>query len=520
MADKFVSQSNLSYFWSQVKTKLAGKVDTTDSRLTDSRTPTSHTHGNISNSGAVTATAAIASGDRLLIADSTSSVYGIVGSTLTFGSSTTTYLRNDGTWGTPPDTNTDTHWASSTIVNSTATATSTTTTALTNGNVYLNHIENGSVKSSHKITGSGATTVTTDTSGNIIITSTDNNTVYTHPSYTAHAAGLYKVTVDALGHVSAVTAVAKSDITALGIPAQDTDTHYTSLNVVNSTNTATSTTTTALTNGNVYLNHVENGAVVSSHKISGSGATVVTTDASGNILITSTDTDTNTTYSPGTGLSLSGTTFNHASSITAGTASGGSGTIAFGGTFSIPSITYNATGHITGVSTTTIKLPANPNTDTLMTQTLSTTNSAYPVLLSSATTTGTRTGIFGTGVTINPSTKTVTASIFSGALSGNATTATTAAACSGNSATATKLATARTFTLSGNTTGSVSFDGSGNVTITTTTSSIGSATVGSASTPIYLNAGVPTACTIASGGLSTADRVSGTVVTVASLPTT
>lgn len=45
---------------------------------------------------------------------------------------------------------------------------------------------------------------------------------YTHPSYTARTAGLYKVTVDASGHVSAVAVVTKSDITALGIPAQDT----------------------------------------------------------------------------------------------------------------------------------------------------------------------------------------------------------------------------------------------------------------------------------------------------------
>ena len=45
---------------------------------------------------------------------------------------------------------------------------------------------------------------------------------YTHPSHTAAAAGLYKVTVDALGHVTATTPVAKSDITGLGIPAQDT----------------------------------------------------------------------------------------------------------------------------------------------------------------------------------------------------------------------------------------------------------------------------------------------------------
>lgn len=72
-----------------------------------------------------------------------------------------------------------------------------------------------------------------------------------------------------------------------------TDSHYTSKNVVGATN-ATSNTTTALINGNVYLNSVENGAVTSSHKISGSGATTVTTDANGNIIISSTDN--NTTY--------------------------------------------------------------------------------------------------------------------------------------------------------------------------------------------------------------------------------
>lgn len=49
---------------------------------------------------------------------------------------------------------------------------------------------------------------------------------YTHPTHTAHASGLYKVAVDSLGHVSSATAVTKSDITALGIPAQDTNTTY------------------------------------------------------------------------------------------------------------------------------------------------------------------------------------------------------------------------------------------------------------------------------------------------------
>lgn len=49
---------------------------------------------------------------------------------------------------------------------------------------------------------------------------------YVHPAYTAKSAGLYKVTVDGSGHVSAATAVTKDDITALGIPGQDTNTTY------------------------------------------------------------------------------------------------------------------------------------------------------------------------------------------------------------------------------------------------------------------------------------------------------
>jgi len=45
---------------------------------------------------------------------------------------------------------------------------------------------------------------------------------YTHPVHTAHVAGLYKITVDTQGHVTAASAVSKTDITALGIPAKDT----------------------------------------------------------------------------------------------------------------------------------------------------------------------------------------------------------------------------------------------------------------------------------------------------------
>ena len=71
--------------------------------------------------------------------------------------------------------------------------------------------------------------ITVDAKGRVTAASTktitlpaDNDTKYTHPSHTAKSSGLYKITVDSYGHVSAATAVVKADITGLGIPAQDT----------------------------------------------------------------------------------------------------------------------------------------------------------------------------------------------------------------------------------------------------------------------------------------------------------
>lgn len=68
----------------------------------------------------------------------------------------------------------------------------------------------------------GATKVAaSDANGSIKIDDADT-TVYTHPAYTPADSGMYKVTVDATGHVFATAPVEKNDITALGIPAQDT----------------------------------------------------------------------------------------------------------------------------------------------------------------------------------------------------------------------------------------------------------------------------------------------------------
>lgn len=64
-----------------------------------SMTPTSHTHGNITDAGDITTNATIASGDRLVINDESASK--LTNSSITFGTSTTQFLANNGTWQTP-----------------------------------------------------------------------------------------------------------------------------------------------------------------------------------------------------------------------------------------------------------------------------------------------------------------------------------------------------------------------------------------------------------------------------------
>jgi hypothetical protein len=96
-----------------------------------------------------------------------------------------------------------THYTTGLKVGATASATS--NAIASNGNVYLNVLDNCTVRDSHKIVGTGATTVTSDANGVITISSTDTNTVYTHPN-SGVTAGTYKsVTVNAQGHVTAGT---------------------------------------------------------------------------------------------------------------------------------------------------------------------------------------------------------------------------------------------------------------------------------------------------------------------------
>lgn len=80
-----------------IKINAQGQITAYGSAVT-TMTPSSHSHGNITNAGDITATATIASGDRLVINDESASK--VTNSSITFGTDTTTFLRNDGTWAT------------------------------------------------------------------------------------------------------------------------------------------------------------------------------------------------------------------------------------------------------------------------------------------------------------------------------------------------------------------------------------------------------------------------------------
>lgn len=144
---------------------------------------------------------------------------------------------------------------------------------------------------------------------------------------------------------------------------------------------------------------VTNGTYGPTEDVNGSnGATIsipqITVDAKGRVTsivnrtYTSVNTDTNTTYSAGTGLSLSGTTINHSNSITAGSV-GTAQAPSHGGTFKIPKITYDAQGHITEATTVNITLPVDYNTDTKVTTDAQTSSKIY---VTGTPSTGTVTG--------------------------------------------------------------------------------------------------------------------------------
>ena len=142
---------------------------------------------------------------------------------------------------------------------------------------------------------------------------------------------------------------------------------------------------------------------------------------------------------------------------------------------------YVASGSTSGQTVTLLSKSGNTlatftTQDTKVSQAVSTANGSYPVLLKNGTGTGTITStvIFDDAVTINPSTGELKATKFTGPLTGNVT-----GNCSGSSGSCT-----------------------GNAATATTATKLGTATVGSATKPIYLDAGKATATTSTVGGTS------------------
>ena len=131
-----------------------------------------------------------------------------------------------------------------------------------------------------KITAALATIQAGSTNGHLDVNGTDV-TVYTHPSHAAKAAGLYKVTVDAEGHVSAAEAVTKTDITGLGIPAQDTT--YTDVTAGGASGLMTGADKTKLDGIAVGATKVEASDTPGNIKINGAETPVVTIATDGEV---------------------------------------------------------------------------------------------------------------------------------------------------------------------------------------------------------------------------------------------
>ena len=120
------------------------------------------------------------------------------------------------------------------VTNRTNAVSNLTNTVNSNKSTIDNYTINGA-----KISTNPEITVTVGGSGNAITTASFSGTVltltkgatydnYSHPagSGASKSTGLYKFSTDSTSHISGVTAVTKSDITALGIPSSDTNTTY------------------------------------------------------------------------------------------------------------------------------------------------------------------------------------------------------------------------------------------------------------------------------------------------------
>lgn len=320
------------------------------------------------------------------------------------------------------------------------------------------------------------------------------NTAYQHATAkgSAFASGLYKITTNAQGHVTAATAVTKSDITALGIPGQDTNTTY---------GVASSSANGLMSAADkAKLDGIASGAnnytlpTASSSTLGGVKTGANITNSSGTISLTKANVTAALGYTPpttdtNTWIAFKGATISAAGTagyVPAPTAGAANRYLRSDGTWAVPpdtnttytlgsfGITATAAelNKLDGCTATVTELNyldgVTSNIQTQLNGKAASNHTHSYLPLSGGTLTGTLTvqaitpsadSTYDIG-TSSVRYRNVYADTFTGALSGNASTASA-------------LATARTIALSGAVTGSASFNGSGNITINTTMASSG-----------------------------------------------
>lgn len=286
------------------------------------------------------------------------------------GGSGSNYLRQDGTWANP-DTDTNTTYTLSAYDNAPASGITVTPSSgsayniefvdgdlsySTSGNEITASIQNNVISAAElNVSGNGSSGqfLRSDGDGSFTwATPTDTNTTYSVA--TSSTAGLVKIGYTESGQNYPVEL--SSGKMFVNVPWTDNDTTYsvgdgglTQKNFTTTLKTKLDGIATSADNyGSWTLNAGNTGSVGSTAvvTIQGSGDTSVSQAYSGgNHTITISSTDTNTTYSAGTGLSLSGTTFSLSSGAALSNLGGGSGTtfLRKDGTFATPTnTTYSA----------------------------------------------------------------------------------------------------------------------------------------------------------------------------------
>ena len=400
------------------------------------------------------------------------------------GSDTTKFLNNKGEWAVPAYI-ADTHYTANLITG--ASNNDTSNAAGGTNSIFLNLVENGTIRNSHNIVGSGSVTVASDANGKITITGNKSGTVTSitpgnglinGTTGTSQAAiiGSGTISIKAAGVTDemlagsisndklsnktiSINGIAKElgqnfTLEEIGIASAmhfkgittteltDDDTTYTTVTIDDATYTPAAGDVVLYSDsefvwtGSKWERLGRDSSFITSYisygKISVAGLTGTDAVTANTTQLKATGGNEAFTFKTGNQwLIAAGTngtagndilTVGHSlSGVTAGNYGDSSNqTPAYGGTFNVPYISVDAAGHITGISTHTVKIPAENNVDTKVTQNIlgTSVSGTYPLLVSnydtSVETTTATTANRVIAIHVQPSTGTLTATEFAG----------------------------------------------------------------------------------------------------------